>query len=83
MKVLAKLLPRHMQLIERINETWLATIKPQVAAEVASNPAPAPAEEEEEEADAAAKKAEPVDPVKEALKEYSIIQENPWNKGEM
>ncbi|KAL4459172.1 hypothetical protein ABPG75_014037 [Micractinium tetrahymenae] len=50
-RVLAKLLPRHMHLIEEINDRWLASIK--------------------------------VDHVAEALKAYSIIQENQWNKGEM
>ena len=78
--VLEKLLPRHMQIIEQINETWLASIKSHVekkvaAAEpVASDPDEVATEESTE---------EDIDPVEEALKEYSIVQENPWNKGEM
>ncbi len=78
--VLAKLLPRHMQLIEQINETWLDSIKPHVekkvaaAAPKAEDPADVPTEDSE---------AETVDPVEAALAEYSIVQENPWNKGEM
>lgn len=76
--VLEKLLPRHMQLIEQINATWLASIQGHVEKKVASaapaDPADVPTEDSEE---------EDVDPVAEALKKYSIVQENPWNKGEM
>ena len=77
--VLKKLLPRHMQLIEQINATWLASIQEHVekkvaaAAPAAADPADVPTEDS----------AEEVDPVAEALKEYSIVQENPWSKGEM
>uniref|UniRef100_A0A1D2AFX8 Alpha-1,4 glucan phosphorylase n=1 Tax=Auxenochlorella protothecoides TaxID=3075 RepID=A0A1D2AFX8_AUXPR len=91
--VLQKLLPRHMEIIQRINDEWLASIREHVEAKVAKAPArPAPAEEEADEADdesdttasgkKPAKKA-PLDPVEEALKEYSIVQENPWKAGEM
>lgn len=78
--VLEKLLPRHMQLIEQINETWLSSIEKHVESKVASmSPEVSDPEdiatEDPEEMDA--------DPVEEALKEYSIIQENPWNSGEM
>lgn len=77
-KVLAKLLPRHMQLIEAINTKWLESVKPLVAAKVAAKPAPVVEEKE------GAKESEKVvDPVAEALKAYSIVQENQWNKGEM
>ncbi|KAL4434792.1 hypothetical protein ABPG77_005319 [Micractinium sp. CCAP 211/92] len=104
-RVLAKLLPRHMELIEEINDRWLASIKDHVAAKVekeqaakaataAEAKAAAKAEKEaaakaegkelaEEEEDAEEKKADEGDPVAEALKAYSIIQENQWNKGEM
>ena len=81
-KVLQKLLPRHMQLIETINAKWLTSVTPAVAAKVAAAPKPAAAA-----ATAAAsdklKKVEVVDPVAAALKEYSIVQENQWTKGEM
>lgn len=80
--VLAKLLPRHMQLIEQINEHWLASITSHVekklAAAIETEDADAVPTEDDVEKD-----EEPVDPLEEALKEYSIVQENPWNKGEM
>ncbi len=76
--VLEKLLPRHMQLIEQINATWLASIQGHVEKKVAvaapADPADVPTEDSAE---------DDVDSVAEALKEYSIFQENPWNKGEM
>jgi starch phosphorylase len=76
--VLEKLLPRHMQLIEQINATWLASIQGHVEKKVAvaapADPADVPTEDSAE---------DDVDSVAEALKEYSIVQENPWNKGEM
>lgn len=79
--VLQKLLPRHMQIIEQINDTWLASITSHVEKKVAANK---PALETEEIAtESEGSEGESVDPVKEALKEYSIVQENPWNKGEM
>ena len=87
--VLAKLLPRHMQLIEQINENWLASIKDHVAKKVESA---MKVEESEratntaltsESSEEATEEVEEVNPVEEALKEYSIVQENPWNKGEM
>jgi len=90
-KVIGKLLPRHMQIIERINDTWLASVKPHVAAKVEANPPPPPpapvssssSTSEDEMAESEDDTVVPVDPVEEALKEYSIIQENQWNKGEM
>lgn len=75
-RVLAKLLPRHMQIIEQINTQWLASVKPTVEAQVAAAPAPVTDTETESE-------EEVVDPVEEGLKQYSIIQENQWTKGEM
>ena len=83
--VLQKLLPRHMQLIEQINDAWLASIQGHVEKKVAAaaaaakpaDPSEVPTEDSAEEAE------EPIDPIAEALKEYSIIQENPWEKGEM
>lgn len=99
--VLAKLLPRHMQLIEQINSFWLNSIRSHVESKVAKESQDAAAvsakdetEKETEtetesvmssqgEGEDAAEAAVPVNPVEEALKEYSIIQENPWNKGEM
>ena len=98
--VLAKLLPRHMQLIEEINSFWLNSIRSHVEAKVSSaeneKRAAAPAAdapsttsdtaEEEQETSNGETLLEgggATDPVEEALKEYSIIQENPWNKGEM
>lgn len=90
--VLEKLLPRHMALIRTINDRWLASIKPfvesKVAAELAANP-PAPKKKAEKEAGAKktseseSEEEEEVDYVAEALKAYSIVQENPWNKGEL
>ena len=81
-KVMAKLLPRHMQLIEAINDKWLASMKPTVAAKVAANPPPVVEKKADEKKDEK-EVEEPVDPVVEALKDYSIIQENQWTKGEM
>ncbi len=83
--VLQKLLPRHMQLIEQINDTWLASIKGHVEKKVAAaaaaakptDPAEVSTEDSAEEAE-----EEAVDPVAEALEAYSIIQSNPWNKSE-
>ena len=90
-KVLAKLLPRHIQLIEQVNDAWLASItdfvSAKVAAELAAAPEPEPTEEPTTVSEAAkteaAEEEEAVDTVAEALKAYSIIQENPWNKGEL
>jgi len=83
-KVLAKLLPRHMQIIEQINEEWLASVKPVVEAEVAAAPAPPPKEPAADaETETETEELEEVDAVEEGLKKYSIIQENQWNKGEM
>jgi starch phosphorylase len=91
-RVLAKLLPRHMAIIERINADWLASVRPAVEAKVAAAaPAAPPAADakqgpkveagvevgKELEADAKG------DAVAEALKSYSIVQENQWTKGEM
>lgn len=78
--VLEKLLPRHMQIIQQINDNWLLTVKNHVEAKFASSmPQIADpgdvATEDSEEVEA--------DPVEDAMKEYSIIQENPWNQGEM
>ena len=93
--VLAKLLPRHMQIIERINDEWLASVRPHVEAKVQAQLAEeAEVEEEEEEVVAsssssdeesstAAVVVEEEDPVEAALKEYSIISENPWQKGQL
>ena len=100
--VMEKLLPRHMQLIRQINDAWLASVTPHVAAKVeaeqtARPPPPEPSTEAAAAAVAASAAGEGVaaaevaseaaeeeaDPVAEALKAYSIIQENPWNKGEM
>ena len=78
--VLEKLLPRHMQIIQEINSMWLSSIKDHVEKKVsssapqASDPDDVPTEDPEE---------MEIDPVEESLKDYSIIQENPWNKGEM
>jgi starch phosphorylase len=80
-KVLQKLLPRHMQLIEQINAKWLDSMRPAVTAKVAAAPKPAAADAKEAKKDD--KAVEPVDPVEEALKDYSIVQENQWQKGEM
>lgn len=82
-KVIGKLLPRHMQLIEQINTVWLDSIRSHVAAKVAAAPAPKDDAETAETTSTTEEEKEPVDPVEEALKEYSIIQENQWNKGEM
>ncbi|PSC73274.1 glycosyltransferase family 35 [Micractinium conductrix] len=101
-RVIGKLLPRHMQLIEQINTQWLASIKDHVSAKVAKEQAAKKAEAaaaavkvaaaaasaaEGKEAAAEEAKAgeevEEVDLVAEALKAYSIVQENQWNKDEM
>jgi glycogen phosphorylase len=88
-KVIGKLLPRHMQLIEQINEQWLNSVQSHVEAKVAAMPPATTTAAEENEAEGGASESadvaveEPVDPVEAALKEYSIVQENPWNKGEM
>lgn len=90
-KVLQKLLPRHMQLIEQINAEWLESIKGHVEKKVAALPPPPPkpakkaADANGGSSDTKANEEEEgeVDLVAEALKEYSIVQENPWNKGEM
>ena len=91
--VIGKLLPRHMQLIEMMNKRWLDSIRSHVEAKVTAELASAsemPAqstdeeEEDEEKENNEEKEAEPAkDPVESALENYSIIQENPWNKGEM
>lgn len=90
--VMEKLLPRHMQLIEQINAYWLSSIRGHVEAKVAAlPPPPKPSKDETPSSSGTDKSAsqeeeegeEEVDPVEEALKAYSIIQENPWNKGEM
>eukprot|EP00887_Chlorella_sp_A99_P002343 scaffold10.g2343.t1 len=99
--VLAKLLPRHMAIVEEINNRWLAGVAPHVAAKVAAElaarppPPPKPAREEAaaasgkdspaaaEEKEEEEEEVEEADPVAEALKAYSIIQENQWQRGEM
>lgn len=105
-RVIGKLLPRHMQLIEQINNSWLDSIKDFVAgkvekqvtakkAEAEAAKAAAKAEkaaavkaagtevEEEEEVTAVDAKVDEAELLAEALKGYSIIQENQWTKGEM
>ena len=80
--VLEKLLPRHMQIIEQINETWLASIKSHVEKKVAAAE-PKASDPDEVSTEESTEEDIDIDPVEEALKEYSIVQENPWNKGEM
>lgn len=87
--VLSKLIPRHMQIIEAINTRWLDSVRPHVKAKVAAAAGGPPhTETTSESTDASesttdAEAVETVDPVEEACKEYSIIQENQWKKGEM
>lgn len=88
--VLSKLLPRHMQIIEAINDRWLKSVRPHVEATVAAAAAAAPpaadtnaGSSNSSESATDTEALETVDPVEEALKEYSIVQENQWKKGEM
>jgi starch phosphorylase len=91
--VLSKLLPRHMEIIERINEEWLAIAKPfaekdaeetaktKKEAERAAAAKTNGAAKKEDAKDAKkAKKEEPKpkDPVEAELEKYSIICTNPW-----
>jgi starch phosphorylase len=85
--VMAKLLPRHMAIIERINAEWLARVRPvaekrAAAAAAAAAPA-APADASADSTSSTDSAEEAADPLAAALAEFSIVQENPWAKGEM
>jgi glycogen phosphorylase len=83
--VMEKLLPRHMQLIKQINDEWLASVKGHVEKKVAAMPsALTPAAKASTDSKKEGEKEEaPLSPLELGMKEYSIIQENQWEKGQM
>lgn len=81
--VLEKLLPRHMQIIEEINTVWLSSIKEHVEKKLSSVAPQVPGPDDIPTEDSEDSEGSGADPLEESLKEYSIVQENPWNKGEM
>ncbi|KAK9916350.1 hypothetical protein WJX75_001605 [Coccomyxa subellipsoidea] len=82
-KVLGKLLPRHLEIIDKIDDIWKDSLKEKILAQIESEPKAAPAKAakaaakdgEEEEAE-----EDEEDPVETALAKYGIITENPWEK---
>ncbi|CAL5225473.1 g8295 [Coccomyxa viridis] len=95
-KVLGKLLPRHLEIIDKIDSIWKDSLKEKVLAQVEEmhkkNPPKPKAAKEVPLAKKAGAPAVPEqaeeeeeeeeeDPVEAALNKYGIITENPWEKG--
>ncbi|KAK9849013.1 hypothetical protein WJX84_009521 [Apatococcus fuscideae] len=78
--VIGKLLPRHMEIIEKIDSIWIESLRKKVTAQVGSQ-SPKNALEKVAGAVKGALEEKTADPVEAALAKYSIITENPWEKG--
>ncbi|KAK9810158.1 hypothetical protein WJX72_005763 [[Myrmecia] bisecta] len=91
-KVMGKLLPRHMEIIDKIDSIWKDSLKEKVLGNLekagksakpaaAAKPKASTDGKPAKKAGAEVEEEEEEDPVEKELTRYGIITENPWEKG--